>query len=126
MATSNPTLAATLARLRQTSGLSLRQLQEATGIDRSVVSRIESGEVTQPSPSTLSRLAKALNVEAGELLTAAGYTANEAEALPGIRPYLRTKYGHLSADAQAELADLLERLDAEQGSKRSGGRTSKK
>lgn len=118
-------LAETLIRLRQASGLSVRQLEESSGVARSVISRIEHGEYRQPTPSTLSRLAKALNAEASELLTAAGYTASEAEALPAIRPYLRTKYGHLSASAQRELATVLERLEAEQGSKRAGGNKSK-
>jgi transcriptional regulator with XRE-family HTH domain len=124
MAATKPLLAETLFEMRRTSGLSVRQLEETSGVARSVISRLEHGEYRQPSPSTLTRLAKGLQVEASELLTVAGYTASQAEALPAIRPYLRTKYGHLSADAQQELADLMDRLEAEQGTKkvRSRGR----
>jgi transcriptional regulator with XRE-family HTH domain len=126
MAATKTTLAGTLIRLRQASGLSVRQLEDASGVARSVISRLENGLYLQPSPSTLTRLANALGAEASELLTVAGYTASEAEALPTIRPYLRTKYGHLSADARQDLADFLERLEAGQISKRSSARKPKK
>ncbi len=126
MATTKTTLAGTLIRLRQASGLSVRQLEDASGVARSVISRLENGLYLQPSPSTLTRLANALDAEASELLTVAGYTASEAEALPTIRPYLRTKYGHLSADARQDLADFLDRLEAGQISKRSRTRKPKK
>jgi hypothetical protein len=71
------------------------------------------------------KLATALGVPASELLTIAGYTSTQAEALPAIRPYLRSKYGHLSATAQDELAEFLERLEAEESTKRAGGRKPK-
>ena len=114
-----------MVRLRHAAGLSLRQLQEQTGIDRSLVSRIENGEVLKPGPSTLTRLASALGVPASELFTIVGYTATQAEALPAIRPYLRSKYGHLSESAQGELATFLDRLEAEESTKRAGGQESK-
>ncbi len=103
----------------------MRQLEQQTGIDRSVLSRIESGEKKQPTPGTLTKLASALGVSQSELFTMAGYSATEAQALPAIRPYLRTKYGHLSATAQDELAAFLEKLEAEDSTKRAGGRKPK-
>jgi transcriptional regulator with XRE-family HTH domain len=123
-ATKEP-LGEALARLRRDAGLSLRQVQERTGIDRSLLSRIESGAVQKPGPDTLSRLAPVLGVTASALLTLAGYTTSQAEALPAIRPYLRTKYGHLSASAQDELAAFLERLEAEADGNRTGGSKTK-
>src|SRR5690242_11002580 len=125
MAATKPTLAEALNRLRQRAGLSVRQLEDASGVARSVISRVENGEYREPTPATLTRLAVALNVDASELLTAAGYTATEAEALPSIRPYLRTKYGHLTAGAQRELAVFLERLETEQQATRSSKSRSK-
>jgi transcriptional regulator with XRE-family HTH domain len=122
MAATRETLAEALVRLRRQAGLSQRQLQERSGIDRSVLSRLESGEKQQGSPATLTKLASALNISVSELLTIAGYTSTEAEALPTIRPYLRSKYGHLSKSSQDELAEFLERLEAEESTKRVGGR----
>ena len=117
MAATKQTLASTLKRLRQRAGLSLRDLETDSGVARSIISRIESGEYLNTRPATLTRLATALNVDASELLTAAGYTASQAEALPPIGAYLRTKYGHLSAESRQQLSDFLEQLEADQGTK---------
>ena len=119
-------LATTLSRLRDASGLSIRDLEESSGVARSVISRLEHGEYMHPSPSTLNRLAIALGVDGSELLTAAGYTANQAQGLPSIRPYLRTKYGHLSADARQQLAEFVERLEADRPTKTAKPATQKK
>jgi transcriptional regulator with XRE-family HTH domain len=125
MAATKETLAEGLVRLRQATGLSLRQVEEQTGIDRSILSRLESGEKRQPSPATLTKLASTLGVTPGELFTLAGYTSSEADVLPDIRPYLRTKYGHLTQTAQDDLAAFLERLESEEDTKRAGGQRSK-
>jgi transcriptional regulator with XRE-family HTH domain len=125
MTATKSTLADTLSRLRAKSGLSVRQLEDASGVARSVISRLEHGEYLRPSPSTLTRLATALDVEASELLTVAGYTASQAEALPTIGTYLRTKYGHLSADSRQQLAEFLDRLEADQKVKRARSRKAK-
>lgn len=125
MAATKETLAEGLVRLRHATGLSLRQVEEQTGIDRSILSRLESGEKRQPSPGTLTKLASTLGVTPGELFTLAGYTSSEADVLPDIRPYLRSKYGHLSKTAQDDLAAFLERLESEEDTKRAGGQRSK-
>ena len=117
MATTQPNLASTLKRLRQRAGLSVRDLEADSGVARSIISRIESGEYQNTRPATIGRLSAALKVDASELMTAAGYTATQAEALPPIRAYLRSKYAHLPATSRQELADFLERLEADQGPK---------
>lgn len=117
MATKKPNLASTVKRLRTQADLSVRDLEANSGVARSIISRIESGEYLNTRPLTLTRLATALSVDASELLTAAGYTASLAEALPPIRAYLRSKYGYLSADSRQQLTDFLERLEADQGAK---------
>jgi transcriptional regulator with XRE-family HTH domain len=118
MSTSPSNLANTLQRLRHQAGLSLRDLEEASGVARSVISRVENGQYLSPTPSTLTRLASGLGADASELLTAAGYTATQAEGLPSMRPYLRSKYGHLSADARKQVESLLADLEGEQVAKR--------
>jgi len=112
MPTRGTDLATTLTQLRKRSGLSLRGLEDASGVDRSTISRIENGEYQRPSPSNLTKLAAGLGIDASELLTAAGYTANQADALPSMRVYLRTKYGHLTAGERERLSTLLDELEA--------------
>jgi len=117
-------LAKLLRQLRQREGLSLRELEELSGVDRGNISRLERG-TPFPGPNRLTALAGALGVDASELLTAAGYTAARAEALPPLKPYLRAKYGHLPATARQELAEFVERLEAEYGKPAASRRASK-
>jgi transcriptional regulator with XRE-family HTH domain len=117
MARTNQQLGTTLHRLRTAAGQTLRELEAKSGVNRSVISRLESGEYQQPRPNTLTRLAEALGADASQLLTAAGYTANKADALPNLPVYLRSKYGHLPADARKELTDYVAKLEAEYGGK---------
>jgi transcriptional regulator with XRE-family HTH domain len=114
MVDSGSRLSKLLTRLRERSGLSLRDVEEQTGLSRANLSRLEHGTYAKPAPETLRRLAQVYGVDASELLTAAGYTAKQAEALPSLRPYLRAKYGHLSADARREVQAFIEQLEAEQ------------
>lgn len=111
-------LASTLRRLRLRGGLSVRDLEDVSGVARSVISRVENGQYLSPTPSTLTRLASGLGADASVLLTAAGYTATQAEALPTAKVYLRSKYGHLSADARKQVESLLSDLEVEQSEKR--------
>ncbi len=49
-----------LRKAREAQGLSLADVQQATGIDRSALCRIESGENGNPTVNTLIRYARAL------------------------------------------------------------------
>jgi HTH-type transcriptional regulator, competence development regulator len=56
-----------LRELRLRQGLSQRDLSERTGITAANISRLETGETSQPRPSTLRKLAAGLGVEVAEL-----------------------------------------------------------
>lgn len=60
-----------LKKRRKASGLSLRQLAALTGIDHAMIDRYERAE-TNPSLSTVARLAEALEIEPYELLMKKG------------------------------------------------------
>lgn len=77
------------------------------GVDATWISRLERDRYLSPDARSLSRLARALEVDVGELYRDAGY--GRIELLPGFQPYLRTKY-QLPDEAVAQLAahfDLL-------------------
>jgi transcriptional regulator with XRE-family HTH domain len=112
MSTTLERTAAHFQRLRQRAGLSVRELQERSGVDRGVISRLESAQ-RLPTAATLVRLAEALEADASELLSVAGHAPDRASALPALKPYLRAKYSHLPAAARNELADYLAKLEAE-------------
>jgi len=53
---------------RRARGLSQAELAEASGVERSHLAKIERGEVEEPRPDTLRRLAEALGVEVVDLI----------------------------------------------------------
>jgi transcriptional regulator with XRE-family HTH domain len=70
-------LAAEVQRLRAVSGLTMRALATAAGVDVAYVSRIENGGYDLPNPLYLRGIAKALSVSPIELMLAAGYIEPE-------------------------------------------------
>ena len=63
---------ARLRELRKRAGLSLMELAHRVGIDFTYLSKIENGALPPPSEKVLSKLAKALNTDKGELIILAG------------------------------------------------------
>ena len=53
---------------RRARGLTQAELAEASGVERSHLAKIERGEVNEPRPDTLRRLAEALGVDVMHLL----------------------------------------------------------
>lgn len=91
-----------IARDRLAAGMSMGDLAAATGLSKSTVHRIENDTLeNRPSPESLSRLARALGTEVEDYFALAGYVTSGG--LPGIGPYLRTKY-----DASDEVAAQVE------------------
>lgn len=79
------------------------ELAKATGMTQPAISRIESGEVTQPRLSVLHRLAKALDVTVDYLAGANGQ-AGASPADPGFR-VLAGMYAGLSTAGRKQLVD---------------------
>ena len=54
--------------LRRRKVLTLRELEEVSGVSYATVWRLESGRATEARPSTIRKLARALGVEPEELI----------------------------------------------------------
>lgn len=80
--------------------MSIDEVADATGIDRSTVNRLERGLITAPSPLNLQRLAEALRADVHDYFALAGYFA--PHGLPDLAPYLRAKY-HVSPEVASEV-----------------------
>jgi HTH-type transcriptional regulator, competence development regulator len=66
-----------LKRLREKKGVSLRDVENDTGISNAYLSQLETGERKKlPSPDRLKKLASYYNVSIQELLQKAGYYEN--------------------------------------------------
>src|SRR4029450_1024606 len=68
-------LGAMLADLRTAKGLSLREVEEATGkaVSNAYLSQLENGKIRKPSPNVLHHLAAAYVVPYEALMEKAGY-----------------------------------------------------
>jgi HTH-type transcriptional regulator, competence development regulator len=102
-------LADELRRIRGIRGVSLRQLEELTGISNAYLSQLETGKAEKPAPAVLYKLAKVFNVPYEALLEAAGYltpsdtkTAKKPSAMQAA--LLSAK---LSLDEQKQVADFI-------------------
>lgn len=96
-------LGAKLRELRGRQGISLRQIARTTGINSGYLSQLERGEVSQPGPSMLNRLAEAYGVPADSLLSWAGYGSAEAQLTPAQALALK----HLGPDPSAEEVEAI-------------------
>jgi transcriptional regulator with XRE-family HTH domain len=99
---------AMLRRRRYALGLTVRQIEAATGIPNTTISRIETGSFKAPRPDKLARIAQALGLSAGELFAQAGYLV--ADDLPDFATYLATKHPELPDDERARLSDQFATL----------------
>jgi len=62
-----------LRSLREASGLTLRAVEDATGISNAYLSQLESDKIKQPSPSVLHKLSDLYDTSYSTLLKLAGY-----------------------------------------------------
>jgi len=73
----NYSLANIIRNERLNLNMSQSELSRKTGIDRTTISRIESGERKKPIIDTLIKLSKVLNIDLSLLLAIAGYTSHD-------------------------------------------------
>jgi len=103
-------LGALLADLRMAKGLSLRQVEEATGkaVSNAYLSQLENGKIQKPSPNVLHRLAEVYAVPYETLMEKAGYLL-PSEGKPRTRRRRLAVFAidDLSAEEEEELLKYL-------------------
>jgi transcriptional regulator with XRE-family HTH domain len=103
-------LGATLADLRRAKGLSLRQVEEATGqaVSNAYLSQLENGKIKKPSPNVLHHLAEVYAVPYEALMEKAGYLMPSTNAASGRRKRLAVfAIDDLTAEEEEELLKYL-------------------
>jgi transcriptional regulator with XRE-family HTH domain len=70
-----------LAGLRAASGMSLRQVEEATKkeVSNAYLSQLENGKISKPSPNILHALARVYSASYEDLMGRAGYFPSESD-----------------------------------------------
>ena len=102
-----------IKKIRMTKGLSQKEVTISSGLDTAQYSRIENGK-TDPSVTTLERIAKAMNVSLVEFFTA-------TEELRDVNSYDRTimeKIGLVETLPDEERKTIYFMLDAFVGKKK--------
>jgi len=102
-------LGAVLADLRTAKGLSLREVEEATGkaVSNAYLSQLENGKIRKPSPNVLHSLAEVYAVSYETLMEKAGYLL-PSEDRGGRRKRLAAfAIDDLTAEEEEELLKYL-------------------
>lgn len=104
------TLGQYLDAARQNAGLSIRQLGDATQIQKTVIGRLLLDQVSEPKPRHLISLAEVLEINAADLFKRAGLPA-PAKGVT-VEALLRADYNLPPAaikEAKAQIADIVAR-----------------
>ncbi len=109
-----------LKELRFLAGLSLRDVEKATGstVSNAYISQLESGKIETPSPHVLDKLATVYGVPHREMMEAAGYIKRadgEKTGVPSAIPFLRKQ--DLTREEREETIRFLEFLRLRKGKK---------
>lgn len=86
---------------REENALSIRKAAEAIGIGKTLLSELEQGVASSPSPAVMEAMSETYGLPLIELYEAAGYEI--PQGLPSFVPYLRSRYKGLPKEAQQEL-----------------------
>ncbi|AKU19263.1 hypothetical protein VV02_23940 [Luteipulveratus mongoliensis] len=92
---------------RESRDLSYGQLESETGIGKGTLFKIEAGQSRQPDQALLQQIADTLDLPLADLYAAAGY--DQADELPTLKPYLRTRYPALPETALHEIAAITKK-----------------
>jgi transcriptional regulator with XRE-family HTH domain len=108
MKSTNLTIGEYLRGLRHAAALTLRAVEDKTGVSNPLLSQIESGKVRQPSPSTLFRLANLYGVPYDDLMERAGYPPSDrGRTRASTDERALTRFGRLTAEEEGALLDYL-------------------
>ncbi len=110
-----------LKSLRNAKGMSLRDVEQKTGISNAFLSQIESGKVKEPSPVMLHKMSSLYGVPYETLMERAGYPVPHGKMFvspPASSTYHR--FGTITEEEEQALLDYLSFF--RQQAKRQGGR----
>lgn len=101
-------LGATLRHRRLELGWTMRVLEEASGVDDAVISRIENGEIAQPRLDKITRIAAALGLDPMAVIAEAADST--PAAAPPIGEYLTARYPDLPDAGVRRIQRYVERV----------------
>ena len=112
-------LGSTLRQSRELATLTLREVEEVTGISNAYLSQLENDKIKRPSASVLYKLASVYKIELDTLLVAAGIiekTAQKKQEVPVNQEWLKRLAfysDNLSEDQKNQVLDYLKFLKSQ-------------
>lgn len=108
----NKTLGDHLRQVRKERGLTLRAVEEKTGISNSYLSQLENNRITKPSPSVLHRLSESYKISYERLMQLAGYPLPMSIEMEDMRPSFRTggDFDGLTEEEKKRVLEFIEFL----------------
>lgn len=101
------TLGKFLKDKREQKRLTLRQVEEETGILNAYLSQLENGKIVKPSPGNLHKLAGLYSVPYSLLLQKAGYPVDEEVQRLSIKSRIAKELNNTSEEEQDKLIEYL-------------------
>jgi HTH-type transcriptional regulator, competence development regulator len=98
-----------LVTARKRKNLSLRAVEKVTGISNAYLSQLENGDVQQPSPVMLAKLADLYEVPYATMLEYAGYRVPKSAGTPSSQNFA-ARIGTVTEDEESALLEYLEFL----------------
>ena len=103
------TLAQFLRNARERKSLSLRSVEERTGVSNAYLSQLEHSRIRQPSPVILHKLSHLYGVSYADAMRLAGYPIPGGPARER-EPQVRARFGDVTPDEERALVEYLEFL----------------
>ena len=94
---------------RQALGLSLRDAHAATGVSNAYINQMETGKITQPSPSILQKIAEGYKAPYKHLMELAGHIKKESTTSKrrGVLPTSTLANVELSREEEEEVRQFI-------------------
>ncbi len=108
-------LGAFLGSARKKVKLTLREVEDETGISNAYLSQIENGRVDSPSPKILHKLSTLYNIDYETLLECAGYPLPDRTASNRPKSSFLSRLGPTSIDEEKALLEYLDFLRSRKG-----------
>jgi len=96
-----------IRRIRQVLSLSLRDVEEKSGISNAYLSQLETGAILNPSPHILHKLAGVLRVPYELLMERAGYIGKRQGKGKSLAGAALSSFKDLTRDEEAALMEYL-------------------
>lgn len=101
------TLGQFLKQGREAKGMTLRRVEEATGISNAYLSQLEGAKIQRPSPVDLHKLAALFQISYSLAMEYAGYPLPEGVPTATRQQHLLARLGHTTPEEEDSLIDYI-------------------